>query len=114
MKGARWLLTAAPLLVFLLPWLEDDLAAELEFAVIECAGYLSEVAVGKAGVDAVELGVVKGVEGFCAKFEMRILLAAEGNAFEQREIPVEEAGADDGVFAGGAKALVYATVPWSK
>src|SRR3569833_3228002 len=98
----------------LLRLLEDELAAELQFTRIVGAGYLSEVAIGKARIDTVDLRVVEGVEGFNTKLKMRILLAGERNALEQREIPVEEPGTDDGVFARGAIALVCAALPGSQ
>jgi len=63
-------------------FLKDELAAELEFAGIVGAGYVSEVAIGEARVDGVELSVVEGVKGFGAKFQMRILVAAEGDTLE--------------------------------
>ena len=107
-ERARRLLTVAPFLVFLFievlgfpplrqkrrkdgapgirfenaVFLEDYLAAKLEFAGIEGAGYLSKVAVGESRVDTVELGVVEGIEGFHAEFKMRIFFPGKGEALE--------------------------------
>ena len=92
--------------------LEEEFPAELHHAWIVGAGDLSELRVGETGIDVLKFGVVEGIEGLEADFNVRPFVRAKWNALEQRDIPVEEPGTDDGIFAGTSEALVYASLPW--
>ena len=52
------------------------------------ASHLPEPAVGKGGTDVLELGVVENVEGLRPDFQMVTAGFSEGEALEQRQVPV--------------------------
>src|SRR5579883_3507133 len=73
--------------------LEVQLEAELNDAFVTISGNL---AIGSAGIgdaDAVEVGVVEGVDRFAAELQVEAFRELEGA--QQRQVPALEAGAAD-------------------
>src|SRR5579883_1645545 len=72
--------------------LEQQLRSKLEHARIPHARHLPEVARRETGADAVELRVIERVVRFKTQLEFALVLFAEDEAFEQRNVPVVAAG----------------------
>ena len=90
--------------------LEDELAAQFEFAGIPCTGNLAKLTVSEAGIHAVVFGVVEGVEGLKAKLNVSPL--GHGKRLVERSREVYTAGSDNAVLACAAEALVVAASPY--
>ena len=69
---------------------ENDLAAKLHCARTVVARDRSEVPVVGAGIDALEVHMVEGIEGLESEFDSRSLAGGKGNCLGQGQIPVED------------------------
>jgi len=69
---------------------EDELESELQLAGIVGAGDLPEIAVIRAGIDAVELRMVPNVVVFGT--ELHVYILVNRDVLIQREVPVEQPG----------------------
>ena len=88
----------APFLFAVLIGLEEELAAELQYARIVRAGDLSELRVGETRIDVLKFGVVEGIEGLETDFEVRSFMRGQRDALKQGDVPVEEPWADDRIL----------------
>lgn len=87
-------------------WLEIDLAAELHDARVEGRGELTKFGVTNGGIDVLELSVVPSVKGLDAQFKAAAARLAEGDALEEREVPVIATRAGEAVVGESAPRTV--------
>src|SRR5581483_9005036 len=93
---------------------EQELRSKLQYTRVVGARHLAEVSIGKAQVQSAELRVVKGVVRLDAELHLRPLALGQSKRLEQAEIPVGQPRSPHGISARVAKAVVRATIPWSR